>query len=66
MNEYKKYSGEIDEICRQYGYKNCEKCPLFSVCNMERQDGEPQTEYTERIENALAEAYKKMCSEKTQ
>lgn len=64
MNEYKKYSGEIDEICRQYGYNNCEKCPLFSVCNTERQDEEPQTEYTERIENALAEAYKKMCSEK--
>ena len=65
MNEYGKYSAEIAAICQQYGYKNCEKCPLFSACNTERQDGETQTELTERSEKALAEAYKKLQEEKS-
>ena len=60
MNEYGKYSAEIAAICQQYGYDNCEKCPLFSACNTERQDGETQTEFTERSEKALAEAYKNL------
>lgn len=65
LNEYRKYSAEIDCICQQYGYKNCEKCPLFSACNTERQDRETQTEFTERSEKALAEAYKKLQEEKS-
>ena len=65
MNEYGKYSAEIATICQQYGYKNCEKCPLFSACNTERQDGETQTDFTERSEKALAEAYKKLQEEKS-
>lgn len=65
MNEYGKYSAEIAAICQKYGYKNCEKCPLFSACNTERQDGETQTDFTERSEKALAEAYKKLQEEKS-
>lgn len=65
MNEYGKYSAEIAAICQQYGYKNCEKCPLFSACNTERQDEETQTEFTERSERALAEAYKKLYKTNT-
>lgn len=64
MNEYKEYSEKITEICLQYGYKNCEKCPLFSACDTEKQDGETQAEYTERSEMALVEAYKKLQEEK--
>lgn len=60
MNEYAKYSGKINEICQQYGYKNCEKCPLFSACNTEKQTGETQMEYTERSEKALVATYKKL------
>ncbi len=65
MNEYGKYQAEIAAICGQYGYTQCEKCPLYSGCNTERRDGETQAEFTERSEKALAEAYKKMMEEKS-
>lgn len=65
MNKYEKYSGKIAEICKEYGYQNCEKCPLFSACKTEKQDNETYGEYTERVEKALAEAYKKIQEEKS-
>ena len=66
MNDYGKYQSEIVAICQHYGYTNCEKCPLFAACDTEKQDDETQTEYTERSEKALAEAYKKMMEENQQ
>lgn len=60
MNEYKKYYPEIEKICKQYGYQNCGKCPLYSACNTKRKDEETQSEYTKRWETAVAEAYKKL------
>ncbi len=59
-NEYKEYSAKISEICQKYNFPNCIKCPLYCACCSEKQDTETAAEYTERIETALVEAYKKL------
>lgn len=62
-NEYQKYRTKITEICDQYGYQNCEQCPLFYACCSQRKEQETGIQYTERIENALVKAYKTLQKE---
>lgn len=59
QNEYSGKTGEkIAEICKQYGFTKCEKCPLYTACNTVREDGETQEEYTRRWEKEMVNAYK--------
>lgn len=59
MTEYEKYYPEIENICKEYGFTKCERCPLYSACQTERKDEETQGEYAERWETAIVQAYKK-------
>ena len=52
---------KISEVCTKYGYTQCHLCPLVSACSAERdiENGETQTEYTRRWEQAMAEEFAK-------
>ena len=56
-------NGKINDLCKKYGYKKCEKCPMFSACDIKKKDGENEKEFTERWEQGMNKTYKDLKGE---
>ena len=63
---YKELQLKISEECNKHGYKFCDRCPLVHACSAERdiENGETQTEFTKRWEQAMAEEFAKQFPDK--